>query len=239
MRSCPPRELGPGPYRVVDSHRSRGVDLKGRVGTVDDAWEKCEEDPHCCCAELADEAAAVTVTMDAADGDDRGTFTYYFAEHELAQLPARVAAAASAAVAAAASAAQDVEPMLVAFRRGNPRTITRGRGVARTGEFCVVAASPGRANFASSRRRQGGRIRVVAASPRRANPRRRRVAATRHAAGRRAAPRRGTGACPTTAGLQGRGRRQREQADADARRDDRARIDRGAVLLSHINTITL
>ena len=131
-----------GSYRVVDSHRSRGVDLKGRVGTVDDAWEKCEEDPHCCCAELADEAAAVTVTMDAADGDDRGTFTYYFAEHELAQLPARVAAAATAAVAAAASAAQDVEPMLVAFRRGNPRTITRGRGVARTGEFCVVAASP-------------------------------------------------------------------------------------------------
>ena len=29
---------------------------KGLVGTVVEIWEKCEVDPHCCCAELAHDA---------------------------------------------------------------------------------------------------------------------------------------------------------------------------------------
>ena len=53
--------------RVSGSVMSRGQDLRGRTGTVADAWEKCEEDPHCCCAELAEEAAAVTVDLDPPD----------------------------------------------------------------------------------------------------------------------------------------------------------------------------
>ena len=65
--------------RVAESVMSRGQDLRGRTGTVADAWEKCEEDPHCCCAELAEEAAAVTVDLDPPDARQ-----YYFAENELA-----------------------------------------------------------------------------------------------------------------------------------------------------------
>ena len=75
-------------------------------GTVADAWEKCEEDPHCCCAELAEEAAAVTVDLDPPDARQ-----YYFAENELAKLPVRAAAAVTAAAAAAAQAAE-FEPLL-------------------------------------------------------------------------------------------------------------------------------
>ena len=59
--------------RVSESVMSRGQDLRGRTGTVADAWEKCEEDPHCCCAELAEEAAAVTVDLDPPDAR-RGNF---------------------------------------------------------------------------------------------------------------------------------------------------------------------
>ena len=81
--------------RVAESVMSRGKDLRGRTGTVADAWEKCEEDPHCCCAELAEEAAAVTVDLDPPDARQ-----YYFAENELAKLPVRAAAAATAAAAA-------------------------------------------------------------------------------------------------------------------------------------------
>ena len=92
--------------RVSESVMSRGQDLRGRTGTVADAWEKCEEDPHCCCAELAEEAAAVTVDLDPPDARQ-----YYFAEHELAKLPARAAAVVTAAAAAAAQAAE-FEPLL-------------------------------------------------------------------------------------------------------------------------------
>ena len=88
--------------RVSESVMSRGQDLRGRTGTVADAWEKCEEDPHCCCAELAEEAAAVTVDLDPPDARQ-----YYFAENELAKL----SAAATAAAAAAAQAAE-FEPLL-------------------------------------------------------------------------------------------------------------------------------
>lgn len=80
--------------RVNEAIVAKGLPLKGRVGVVSDAWEKCEVDPHCCCAELAEEDAAVTV--------DFGNFTYYFAEHELDKLPPIVAAVATPAQAAMA-----------------------------------------------------------------------------------------------------------------------------------------
>ena len=121
--------------RVTESVVARGEDLLGRRGTVTDTWTKCEEDPHCCCAELAEETAAVHVRFSSGDG---ASFEYYFAESELARektpapassassAPAResdrrpaaaaAAAVASAAVAAAASAAE-LEPLLAAEPR--------------------------------------------------------------------------------------------------------------------------
>ena len=71
--------------RVTESVVARGEDLLGRTGTVTDTWTKCEEDPHCCCAELAEETAAVHVRFSSGDG---ASFEYYFAESELARLRA-------------------------------------------------------------------------------------------------------------------------------------------------------
>ena len=131
--------------RVTESVVARGEDLLGRTGTVTDTWTKCEEDPHCCCAELAEETAAVHVRFSSGDG---ASFEYYFAESELARektpapassassaparekassassaparesdrRPAAAAAVASAAIAAAASAAE-LEPLLAAEPR--------------------------------------------------------------------------------------------------------------------------
>ncbi len=50
--------------KVVSSVFKAGVDLNGRIGTVQETWEKCEVDPTCCCAEFVDENFAVTVKFD-------------------------------------------------------------------------------------------------------------------------------------------------------------------------------
>mmetsp|Transcript_20858 Transcript_20858/g.62230 ORF Transcript_20858/g.62230 Transcript_20858/m.62230 type:complete len:185 (-) Transcript_20858:11-565(-) len=97
--------------RVTESVLSRGEDLLGRVGTVTQAWEKCEVDPTCCCAELADENAALHVELEAEGGSPARL--YYFAEHELSKVTATV----TASLATAAQAAQDVEPLLAAAPR--------------------------------------------------------------------------------------------------------------------------
>jgi len=47
---------------VSDNVVSGGVNLKGMQGKVVYAWEKCEVDPTCCCAELSMEDASVQVT---------------------------------------------------------------------------------------------------------------------------------------------------------------------------------
>ena len=47
---------------VTDDVVSGGVKLKGMQGKVVYAWEKCEVDPTCCCAELSMEDASVQVT---------------------------------------------------------------------------------------------------------------------------------------------------------------------------------
>ena len=46
---------------VSDNVVSGGVNLKGMQGKVVYAWEKCEVDPTCCCAELSMEDASVQV----------------------------------------------------------------------------------------------------------------------------------------------------------------------------------
>ena len=84
--------------KVVSSVMKAGVDLKGRMGIVQESWEKCEVDPTCCCAEFVDENFAVMVKFDGPIDDDMGVnatssslpiiglddyFTHYFAEEEL------------------------------------------------------------------------------------------------------------------------------------------------------------
>lgn len=76
-----------------------GVDLRGRVGIVREAWEKCDVDPTCCCAEQVDRNMAVRVEFPGAldDGDDHdrlsgssssSTFSHYFGEDELVKVVA-------------------------------------------------------------------------------------------------------------------------------------------------------
>lgn len=93
--------------RVAASIAVNGIDLKGQEGVCVDVWEKCEVDPHCCCAELAEEMVAVTVHF------AHLNITYYFAEDELQRAPSAnrtnsggstVAAAVSTLVAAASGA---------------------------------------------------------------------------------------------------------------------------------------
>ena len=75
--------------RVVDDVEKAGINLKGRVGTVKETWEKCEVDPTCCCAEFVDDSFAVHVAFDreATDGPitTEDTFVHYFAERELVE----------------------------------------------------------------------------------------------------------------------------------------------------------
>ena len=100
--------------RITAPLLSKGESLLGRTGTVTSAWSKCEEDPHCCCAELAEEGVAVTVAVDS----ESGSFAYYFAEDELEQVrvpqPVPAAAALAAAATATAARAADSEPLLAA-----------------------------------------------------------------------------------------------------------------------------
>jgi hypothetical protein len=49
-------------------HASR-FNANGLVGTVTSIWDKCEVDPHCCCAELAHEAPIeVSFAIDPSNG---------------------------------------------------------------------------------------------------------------------------------------------------------------------------
>ena len=79
------------------------TNLKGRIGTVVETWEKCDVDPTCCCAEQVDTDMAVRVLFNDDDDDGGGgtetdnekketaagaasSFYYYFAEDELDKL---------------------------------------------------------------------------------------------------------------------------------------------------------
>ena len=61
-----------------DVYKANNINLKNRVGTVQETWEKCEVDPTCCCAEQVDTNMSVRVMF-----DDDGTLEHYFAEEEL------------------------------------------------------------------------------------------------------------------------------------------------------------
>ena len=64
--------------RVTHDVYKAELNLKDRVGTVQETWEKCEVDPTCCCAEQVDVNMAVRVMF-----DSDGTLEHYFAEEEL------------------------------------------------------------------------------------------------------------------------------------------------------------
>eukprot|EP00536_Pseudo-nitzschia_multiseries_P014684 jgi/Psemu1/39767/gm1.39767_g len=91
------------------------TNLRGRIGTVVETWEKCDVDPTCCCAEQVDTDMAVRVVFGKKDKDNdddndkdngidndndddknetRSTtesespFYYYFAEEELVRVDA-------------------------------------------------------------------------------------------------------------------------------------------------------
>ena len=82
--------------RVTSTVIKAGYDLKGRIGTVQQTWEKCDVDPTCCCAEFVDDNFAVTVQFEGTvndndnvnvdpsrtTGDGHG-FTHFFNEDEL------------------------------------------------------------------------------------------------------------------------------------------------------------
>jgi hypothetical protein len=59
---------------------------KGLEGRIKDIWEKCEIDPHCCCAELATDAPIeVEFENDLyyGTGENNGIWTGHFAADEI------------------------------------------------------------------------------------------------------------------------------------------------------------
>jgi hypothetical protein len=81
--------------RVVEDVPKAGFNLRGRVGVVVEAWEKCDVDPTCCCAEQVERDMAVRVEFAGteegeealrADGGSTSSFYHYFAEDELTKV---------------------------------------------------------------------------------------------------------------------------------------------------------
>lgn len=70
---------------VLDDVVKGGHSLKGRIGTVTEAWEKCDVDPTCCCAEQVDQDLAVRVYFQGSEESNavEGSFQHYFNEAEL------------------------------------------------------------------------------------------------------------------------------------------------------------
>lgn len=60
--------------------------LKGRTGIVIEAWEKCDVDPTCCCAEQVDQDLAIRVEFQGTEADPKepnASFQFHFNEDEL------------------------------------------------------------------------------------------------------------------------------------------------------------
>lgn len=84
--------------QVIESVPKGQIDLKGRVGTVIETWEKCDVDPTCCCAEFVDDSFAVRVRFDKRQengmednrlelkNDPEEEFKHYFAEREIVKV---------------------------------------------------------------------------------------------------------------------------------------------------------
>jgi len=62
--------------QVVDDVIKAEINLRGRTGYVMEAWEKCDVDPTCCCAEQVECDLAVRVRFN-------DQLEHYFAEEEL------------------------------------------------------------------------------------------------------------------------------------------------------------
>ena len=71
--------------QVIDNITKAGQNLRGRVGVVQETWEKCDVDPTCCCAEQVESDLAVRVLFQGteADADAEGSFLFHFNEEEL------------------------------------------------------------------------------------------------------------------------------------------------------------
>jgi hypothetical protein len=61
---------------------------KGLVGVVVDVWDKCEVDPHCCCAELAFDAPIEVKFIGKQYDEDSESWTAHFAVDEIERIPA-------------------------------------------------------------------------------------------------------------------------------------------------------
>jgi hypothetical protein len=76
---------------VMEDVTKAGVNLKGRTGIVVEAWEKCDIDPTCCCAEQVETDLAIRVNFQGteANANEQGAFEFRFNEDELkkAELP--------------------------------------------------------------------------------------------------------------------------------------------------------
>jgi hypothetical protein len=81
--------------KVVDDVTKAGINLRHRIGTVLETWEKCDVDPTCCCAEQVDMGMAVRVEFSGTEQDETSsassTFYHYFAEAELLKVEENVA----------------------------------------------------------------------------------------------------------------------------------------------------
>jgi hypothetical protein len=71
---------------VTDIYKS-GVNLRCKGGVVIEAWEKCDVDPTCCCAEQVDCDLAIRVEFNEGNKSGHGKFTHYFNEDELRKVP--------------------------------------------------------------------------------------------------------------------------------------------------------
>ena len=76
-------QLGDTVKVVADDVEKAGTNLRDRVGTVIETWEKCDVDPTCCCAEQVDVNMAVRVEFQGTEADPTimdQSFRHYFAE---------------------------------------------------------------------------------------------------------------------------------------------------------------
>ena len=74
--------------RVTEDVTKAGCNLRNRLGSVVETWEKCDVDPTCCCAEQVDPAMAVRVEFQGTEesSEKEGSFMHYFAEEELVKM---------------------------------------------------------------------------------------------------------------------------------------------------------
>eukprot|EP00547_Thalassionema_nitzschioides_P003358 CAMPEP_0194220252 /NCGR_PEP_ID=MMETSP0156-20130528/27858_1 /TAXON_ID=33649 /ORGANISM="Thalassionema nitzschioides, Strain L26-B" /LENGTH=170 /DNA_ID=CAMNT_0038950207 /DNA_START=248 /DNA_END=760 /DNA_ORIENTATION=- len=77
--------------KVIDDVEKSGVNLKNRIGIVNETWVKCDVDPTCCCAEFVDDSFAVRVLFETQKSTDAAitsdaSFLHYFAERELVEV---------------------------------------------------------------------------------------------------------------------------------------------------------